>query len=66
MAVSADHTADGVTLRTIELIHREFGVKMTLSASNVSFGLPDRQMINQVFMALVAQMGVSCPITNPD
>ena len=65
MAVSADHTAGQVTLRTIELIHEEFGVNMTLGASNVSFGLPDRQVVNQAFMALVAQLGVSCPITNP-
>jgi 5-methyltetrahydrofolate--homocysteine methyltransferase len=66
MAVSADHGAGVVTLRTIELIHAEFGVNMTLGASNVSFGLPDRQIVNQVFIALVAQMGVSCAITNPE
>ena len=65
MAVSADHTAGQVTLRTIELIHEEFGVNMTLGASNVSFGLPDRQIINQAFLALVAQKGVSAVITNP-
>ena len=65
MAVSADHTAGQVTLRTIELIHKEFGVNMTLGASNVSFGLPERQIINQAFLALVAQKGVSAAITNP-
>ena len=65
MAVSADHSAGQVTLRTIQLIHQEFGVNMTLGASNVSFGLPDRQIINQAFLALVAQMGVSAAITNP-
>lgn len=66
MAVSADHGAGNVTLRTIELIHREFGVNMTVGASNVSFGLPERQIINQVFMALVIQAGISCAITNPE
>ena len=65
MAVSADHTAGTVTLRTIDLIHREFGVNMTLGASNVSFGLPNRQVINQAYLALVMQLGVSCAITNP-
>jgi 5-methyltetrahydrofolate--homocysteine methyltransferase len=65
MAVGADHAAGQVTLRTIQLIHEEFGVNMTLGASNVSFGLPDRQTINQTFLALVAQMGVSAVITNP-
>jgi len=65
MAVSADHTAGKVTLCTIELIRKEFGVNMTLGASNVSFGLPERQIVNQAFLALVSQMGVSCVITNP-
>ncbi len=66
MAISADHGAGLVTLRTIELIHREFGVNMTLGASNVSFGLPERGIVNQAFMALVIQLGVSCAITNPE
>jgi len=66
MAISADHGAGLVTLRTIDLIHREFGVNMTLGASNVSFGLPERAVVNQAFMALVAQLGVSCAITNPE
>ncbi len=65
MAVSADHTAGRVTLRTIELIRKEIGVNMTLGASNVSFGLPERQIVNQAFLALVSQMGVNCAITNP-
>ena len=65
MAVSADHNAGQVTLRTIALISEEFGVNMTLGASNVSFGLPERQIVNQAFLALVSQMGVSCAITNP-
>jgi 5-methyltetrahydrofolate--homocysteine methyltransferase len=65
MAVSADHTAGWVTLRAIELIHEEFGVNMTLGASNVSFGLPEREIINQAYLALVAQKGVSAAITNP-
>ena len=66
MAISADHGAGLVTLRTIDLIHREFGVNMTLGASNVSFGLPERGIVNQAFMALVIQLGVSCAITNPE
>ncbi len=65
MAVSADHGAGLVTLHTMALIREEFGVNMTLGASNVSFGLPDRHTINQAFLALVAQVGASCVITNP-
>lgn len=66
MAVGADHSAAAVTLRTMALIGEEFGVNMTLGASNVSFGLPERQIINQAFLALVAQAGASCVITNPE
>ena len=47
------------------LISQEFGVNMTLGASNVSFGLPERQILNQAFLALVAYNGASCMITNP-
>lgn len=65
MAVSADHNAGLVTLRTMALISDEFGVNMTLGASNVSFGLPERQIVNQAFLALVALNGASCAITNP-
>ena len=64
MAVSADHNAGLVTLRTMALIQEEFGVNMTLGASNVSFGLPQRQIINQAFLALVIPNGASCAITN--
>jgi 5-methyltetrahydrofolate--homocysteine methyltransferase len=65
MAVSADHNAGLVTLQTMELIRGEFGVNMTLGASNVSFGLPERHVINMAYLALVAQRGASCVITNP-
>lgn len=65
MAVSADHNGGLVTLRTMALISDEFGVNMTLGASNVSFGLPERQIVNQAFLALVALNGASCAITNP-
>ncbi len=65
MALAADSRAARVTLQTIELVVREFGVNVTLGASNVSHGLPDRKYINAAFMALALQAGVTCPITNP-
>ena len=37
---------------------------MTLGASNVSFGLPERQVINRAFLALAIQNGVNCPIVD--
>ncbi|MBT7071941.1 MAG: dihydropteroate synthase [Anaerolineae bacterium] len=65
MTMGADHTSGLTTLRTIELIVAEFGVNITMGASNVSFGMPDRKYINATYMALAIHAGLTCPITNP-
>jgi 5-methyltetrahydrofolate--homocysteine methyltransferase len=66
LTVGADQNAGKVTLQTIEMVRKEFGVNINLGASNVSFGLPDRHTVNQAFLALGAQAGASCVITNPE
>ena len=66
LTVGADQKAGRVTLTTIELVRREFGVNINLGASNVSFGLPDRHTVNQAFLAVGASAGASCVITNPE
>jgi 5-methyltetrahydrofolate--homocysteine methyltransferase len=65
LSVGADTNAGVATLRTIEWIHREFGVNINLGASNVSFGLPGRHTINEAFLALAAGLGANCVITDP-
>ena len=65
LTIGADSNAGLVTLRAIELIRRELGVNIVLGASNVSFGLPDRQTINQAFLALAISAGASCLLTDP-
>jgi 5-methyltetrahydrofolate--homocysteine methyltransferase len=65
MAVGADSSAASITLRTIEMVQRAFGVNVNLGASNVSFGLPDRHTLNQVFLAMAIGAGASCAITDP-
>lgn len=65
MAVGADTNAGRVTLKSIELIRKEFGSNICLGASNVSFGLPERHTINQSFLALAILAGATCAITNP-
>ncbi len=65
MSVSSDSQAGMITLRTIELIHRVLGTNINLGASNVSFGLPDRQTVNQAFLALAMSGGATCAITDP-
>ena len=65
LTVGADHNAGRVTLETIERLAKEFGVNINLGASNVSFGLPERDVINAAFLALAAARGASCMITDP-
>ena len=65
MTLGADHKSGQVTLRAIRLIVAEFGVNITMGASNISFGLPDRKYVNATFMAMAIQAGLTCPITNP-
>lgn len=62
MTVGHNSNAALVTLRSIELINKEYGVNMRLGASNVSFGLPDRHSVNSAFLALAIQAGVTCSI----
>ena len=65
LTMGSDHNAGLITLKTIELIVKEFGVNITMGASNVSFGLPDRSILNATFMAMAIYTGLTCPITNP-
>lgn len=65
MTIGHNSQAGLVTLKSIELIKKEYGVNMSLGASNVSFGLPDRHSVNSAFLALAAQMGVTTSITDP-
>lgn len=66
MAVSADPNACRVTLGTIRLIHDRLGHNITQGASNISFGLPARDDINNAFMAMSILYGLTCPIANPE
>lgn len=66
MAVSADPNACLVTLETIKLVHDKLGLNITMGASNISFGLPDREMLNIAFMVLSILNGLTCPIANPE
>ena len=65
LTVGSDSHAAMVTLRSIELIRKEFGVNINLGASNVSFGLPDRLTVNQAFLAMAIEAGATCSITDP-
>jgi 5-methyltetrahydrofolate--homocysteine methyltransferase len=65
LTMGADSNAGRVALETTESIVKEFGVNITMGASNISFGLPDRKYINAAFIAMAVHAGLTCPITNP-
>ncbi len=65
MTVGHNSQAGLVTLKAIELIVKEYGVNISLGASNVSFGLPDRHAVNSAFLALAMHAGVTTSITDP-
>ena len=62
MTVGADPQAVLTTLETIRLIRDEFGLNMTLGASNVSFGLPERHALGAAFLALASYAGLTSAI----
>ena len=64
MTVGTEHTASATTMEAIRRVKAELGQNMTVGASNVSFGLPDREIINSAFLTLVIGAGVTCPIVN--
>ena len=66
MAISTDRNACMVTLETIRLIHDRLGHNITLGASDISFGFPNRESINNAFMAMSIMYGLTCPIANPE
>ena len=66
MAVSADPATCVVTLETMRLVHNKLGHNITIGASNISFGLPNREVLNAAFISLAIQNGLTCPIANPE
>jgi 5-methyltetrahydrofolate--homocysteine methyltransferase len=65
LTVGAESQAGMVTLEAIDRVRREFGVNINVGASNVSFGLPERDTVNAAFLALTIGAGATCAITDP-
>ena len=62
MPVGADTSLVLSTLETIRLVREEFGLNMTLGASNVSFGMPDRASIGSAFLPMAVLSGLTSAI----
>ncbi|MDP4589287.1 MAG: dihydropteroate synthase [Candidatus Nanopelagicales bacterium] len=62
MPVGADPENAKHTLETIYLIKEKYGLNMSIGASNVSFGLPNRHALNAAFMPMAMAMGLTSAI----
>jgi 5-methyltetrahydrofolate--homocysteine methyltransferase len=64
LTVGADSKAGLVALEAMRMVREELGVNMTLGASNASYGLPDREFINNIWLGMVILQGVNAPIVD--
>jgi len=65
MTASTDTTSARITLETMRQVVAEFGVATTMGASNISFGMPNRELLNIHFMSMSIINGLTAPITDP-
>ncbi len=65
MSIGADDQAGKMALDAVEAIVKDYGVNITMGCSNISFGIPDRELLNGAFLAMAIRCGLTCPITNP-
>jgi 5-methyltetrahydrofolate--homocysteine methyltransferase len=63
-AIGADNESGLTILDTIRRIKDELGVNTTMGASNASFGMPDRELLNNAFIATVIAAGATCLIVD--
>jgi Methionine synthase I, cobalamin-binding domain len=62
MTVGADPDAVNITLETVHQIKEKFGLNMSMGASNVSFGLPNRHSVNSAFLPMAMAAGLTSAI----
>ncbi len=65
MTVSADKDSALTALKAVQLIHTHLGAHTSLGVSNISFGLPCRDILNGTFFAMALREGLSAAIINP-
>ena len=65
LTASTGETGPGQTLKAVRRVREELGLQTVLGVSNISFGLPNRPLINRSFLAMALQNGLTLPIINP-
>ncbi len=66
LTCSAQQKEVAETIRTLSLVKEKLGVKTVLGVSNISFGMPERKIINETFLAIALSAGLDLPIINPN
>ena len=66
LTVSAEQDACRETLKALHRVKTELGCKTCLGVSNISFGLPNRELVNRTFLTMALEEGLDLPIINPN
>ena len=66
LTVSANQGSAAETLKAVRMVKERLGLKTVLGVSNISFGLPSRELINHSFLMLAMENGLDLPIMNPN
>lgn len=66
LTASAEQAGVMETLKALKRVKDELGLKTVLGVSNISFGLPNRELVNQAFLTMALQNGLDLPIINPN
>lgn len=68
LTLTASAEQEGVmeTLKAVEMVKTQLGLKTVLGVSNISFGLPNRELVNSSFLMMALTKGLDLPIINPN
>ncbi len=68
LTLTASAEQEGVmeTLKAVNMVKNSLGLKTVLGVSNISFGLPNRELVNHIFLTMALTNGLDLPIINPN
>lgn len=66
LTASAEQDGAAETLKALSRVKNELGLKTVLGVSNISFGLPNRELITRTFLTMALHSGLDLPIINPN
>jgi 5-methyltetrahydrofolate--homocysteine methyltransferase len=66
LTCSAQQKEVAETIKTLTMVKEKLGLKTVLGVSNISFGMPNRPLINETFLAIAMAAGLDLPIINPN